>query len=256
MVQMKDLLEAGVHFGHQSRRWNPKAKPYIFATRKNIHIIDLQRTLKYFESTMKFVREASEQGKTFMFVGTKKQASDNVKEYAEMVGMPYVNHRWLGGMLTNFDTIKKSVRKLELIEEMEKNGQIDMLAKKEALMMRRKKDKLERDLNGIRNMKKTPDILFVIDAVKEHIAVKEAKKLGMTIVGPLDSNCDPDDFDYFIPANDDAMRSIILILKEAVEAIREGRAQNEEDIDDVAQQAEESEEKVEAKEASETKEDK
>lgn len=220
---MKDLLECGVHFGHQTRRWNPKMKRFIFGVRKNIHIIDLQKTLRYFRYTYNIVRDATAEGKTIMFVGTKKQANETLKEYAEKIQVPYVNYRWLGGMLTNFSTIKKSVRKLEIIEEMEVSGQIDLLTKKEKLMILRKKEKLDKYLGGVRHMKKAPDMIFVIDVVKEKIAVAEARRLGIPVVAPLDTNCDPDVVDYPIPGNDDAIRSIQLFCKEMSEAILEGR---------------------------------
>lgn len=223
MVTMKDLLECGVHFGHQTRRWNPKMKRFIFGVRKNIHIIDLQKTLRYFRYTYNIVRDATAEGKTIMFVGTKKQANETLKEYAEKIQVPYVNYRWLGGMLTNFSTIKKSVRKLEIIEEMEVSGQIDLLTKKEKLMILRKKEKLDKYLGGVRHMKKAPDMIFVIDVVKEKIAVAEARRLGIPVVAPLDTNCDPDVVDYPIPGNDDAIRSIQLFCKEMSEAILEGR---------------------------------
>ncbi|MEA3418456.1 MAG: 30S ribosomal protein S2 [Campylobacterota bacterium] len=223
MVTMKDLLECGVHFGHQTRRWNPKMKKFIFGERKNIYIIDLQKTLRYFKYTYNVVRDAAAEGQTVLFVGTKKQARSAVKEHAERCGMPYVSTRWLGGMLTNYPTIKKSIRKLEIIEQMEENGQIDLLTKKEALMLRRKKEKLNAYLEGYRHMKKLPDMMFVVDAVKEHIAVKEARRLGMKVIAPLDTNCDPDVIDYPIPGNDDAIRSINLFCKEIAEAIIEGR---------------------------------
>ncbi len=223
MVTMKDLLECGVHFGHQTRRWNPKMKKFIFGVRKNIHIIDLQKTLRYFRYTYNIVRDAASEGKVIMFVGTKKQESDTLKEYAEKVNAPYVNYRWLGGMLTNFSTIKKSVRKLEIIEEMEASGQIDLLTKKEKLMLMRKKEKLNKYLGGIRHLKKAPDMLFVVDALKEKIAVGEARRLGIPVVAPLDTNCDPDLIDYPIPGNDDAIRSIQLFCKEISDAITEGR---------------------------------
>ena len=224
MVTMKDLLECGVHFGHQTRRWNPKMKKYIFGVRKNIHIIDLQKTLRYFRYTYNIVRDAAAEGKTIMFVGTKKQASETLKAYADSVNAPYVNYRWLGGMLTNFSTIKKSIRKLEIIEEMESSGQIDLLTKKEKLMIQRKKEKLTQYLRGVRHLKKAPDMIFVIDAAKEKIAVAEARRLGIPVVAPLDTNCDPDMVDYPIPGNDDAIRSIQLFCKEMAEAITEGRA--------------------------------
>jgi len=221
---MKDLLECGVHFGHQTRRWNPKMKKFIFGARKNIYIIDLQKTLRYFKYTYNVVRDAAAEGQTVLFVGTKKQARQAVKEHAERCGMPYVATRWLGGMLTNYPTMKKSIRKLEIIEQMEENGQLDMLTKKEALMLLRKKEKLSSYLEGFRHMKKLPDMMFVVDAVKEHIAVKEARRLGMKVVAPLDTNCDPDVIDYPIPGNDDAIRSINLFCKEMAEAIIEGKA--------------------------------
>lgn len=224
MVTMKDLLECGVHFGHQTRRWNPKMKKFIFGVRKNIHIIDLQKTLRYFRYTYNIVRDAAAEGKTIMFVGTKKQASETLREYAESVQAPYVNYRWLGGMLTNFSTIKKSIRKLEIIEEMESSNQIDLLTKKEKLMIQRKKEKLTQYLGGVRHLKKAPDMIFVIDAAKEKIAVAEARRLGIPVVAPLDTNCDPDVVDYPIPGNDDAIRSIQLFCKEIAEAITEGRA--------------------------------
>jgi len=224
MVTMKDLLECGVHFGHQTRRWNPKMKKYIFGVRKNIYIIDLQKTLRYFRNTYQVVVDAAAEGKTVMFVGTKKQARVAIKEAAESCGMPYVDNRWLGGMLTNFPTIQKSIRKLEVIEEMQESGQTQLLTKKEALMMSRQKEKLEAYLGGIRHMKKLPDIMFVVDAVKEHIAVKEARNLGIAVVAPLDTNCDPDLIDFPIPGNDDAIRSIQLFCKEMAAAVNEGKA--------------------------------
>ncbi|MCK4441551.1 MAG: 30S ribosomal protein S2 [Sulfurovaceae bacterium] len=225
MVTMKDLLECGVHFGHQTRRWNPKMKKFIFGERKNIYIIDLQKTLRYFKYTYNVVKNAAAEGQTVIFVGTKKQARNAVKEHAERCGMPYVSTRWLGGMLTNYPTMKKSIRKLEIIEQMEENGQIDLLTKKEALMLTRKKEKLSSYLEGFRYMKKLPDMMFVVDAVKEHIAVKEARRMGMKVVAPLDTNCDPDMVDYPIPGNDDAIRSINLFCREMAEAIIEGQAE-------------------------------
>ena len=224
MVTMKDLLECGVHFGHQTRRWNPEMKKFIFGARKNIYIIDLHKTLRYFKYTYNVVRDAGAEGQAVLIVVNKKQARSAVKEHAERAGMPYVATRWLGGMLTNYPTMKKSIRKLEIIEQMEENGQLDMLTKKEALMLLRKKEKLSSYLEGFRHMKKLPDMMFVVDAVKEHIAVKEAKRLGMKVIAPLDTNCDPDVIDYPIPGNDDAIRSINLFCKEMAEAIIEGKA--------------------------------
>ncbi|MEA3492155.1 MAG: 30S ribosomal protein S2 [Campylobacterota bacterium] len=253
MVTMKDLLECGVHFGHQTRRWNPKMKKFIFGERKNIYIIDLQKTLRYFKYTYNVVRDAAAEGQTVLFVGTKKQARSAIKEHAESCGMPYVSTRWLGGMLTNYPTIKKSIRKLEIIEQMEENGQIELLTKKEALMLRRKKDKLNAYLEGYRHMKRLPDMMFVIDAVKEHIAVKEARRLGMKVIAPLDTNCDPDVIDYPIPGNDDAIRSINLFCREMAEAINEGKAalaENQE-VEEVAQEVAQEVAKVEEAEIKE-----
>jgi small subunit ribosomal protein S2 len=224
MVTMKDLLECGVHFGHQTRRWNPKMKKFIFGARKNIYIIDLQKTLRYFKYTYNIVRDAAAEGQTMIFVGTKKQARQAIKDHAERCGMPYVSTRWLGGMLTNYPTMKKSIRKLEIIEQMEENGQINLLTKKEALMLIRTKEKLSSYLEGFRHMKKLPDMMFVIDTEKEHIAVKEARRMGMKVVAPLDTNCDPDMVDYPIPGNDDAIRSINLFCQEMAEAMIEGHA--------------------------------
>ncbi|AZV46153.1 30S ribosomal protein S2 [Nautilia sp. PV-1] len=222
-VTMKDLLECGVHFGHQKRRWNPKMKKYIFGVRKNIYIIDLQKTLRHIKYAYNVVKNAAEEGKTILFVGTKKQAVDAIKEHAERCGMPYVNHRWLGGMLTNFKTIQKSIRKLEIIEKMEESGQINLLTKKERLILARRKAKLEKFIGGIRHMKTVPDMLFIVDTVKEKIAVGEANKLGLPIVAPVDTNCDPDLIDVPIPGNDDAIRSVNLFCKTIADAIIEGK---------------------------------
>ena len=224
MVTMKDLLECGVHFGHQTRRWNPKMKKFIFGVRKNIYIIDLQKTLRYFRYTYNVVRDNAAEGQTMMFVGTKKQASEPIRKAALECGMPYVNHRWLGGMLTNYGTIKKSIRKLEIIKKMREEGQLDLLTKKEALMLTRKEAKLEKYLGGIKQMKKIPDMMFVIDAAKEKIAIQEARRLGITVVAPLDTNCDPDVVDLPIPGNDDAIRSIQLFCSEMAAAMNEGKA--------------------------------
>ena len=226
MVSMRDLLECGVHFGHQTRRWNPKMKKFIFGERKGIYVIDLQR---YFRYTYNIVRDAAAEGKTILFVGTKKQAGGALKEYAEKCGMPYVNHRWLGGMMTNFGTIRQSIRKLEVIEKMEEDGSIKLLTKKEALMLTRKKEKLLAYLGGIRYMKTQPDMIFVIDTVKEKIAVQEANRLRIPVVAPLDTNCDPDLVTYPIPGNDDAIRSVQLFCQEMAEAINEGKALREQD---------------------------
>ena len=240
-VTMKDLLECGVHFGHQKRRWNPKMKKYIFGVRKNIYIIDLQKTLRHLKYACNVVRDAAAEGKTILFVGTKKQAVEAIKEHAERCGMPYVNHRWLGGMLTNFPTIQKSIRKLEIIEKMQESGQVNLLTKKERLILERRRAKLEKVLGGIRHMKKLPDMLFIIDTVKERIAVAEANKLGIPIVAPVDTNCDPDLIDYPIPGNDDAIRSVNLFCKTMADAIIEGKEMAE----SAAEEAPVSEEEIE-----------
>ncbi len=244
MVTMKDLLECGVHFGHQTRRWNPKMKKFIFGERKNIYIIDLQKTLRYFRYTYNIVRDAAAEGKTILFVGTKKQATKAIEEYAQKCGMPYVNHRWLGGMLTNFKTIQKSIRKLEVIEQMEEEGQLEYLTKKEALMLKRKKEKLIKYLGGIRDMKNIPDMVFIIDTVKEKIAVKEANRLHIPVVAPIDTNCDPDVVDYPIPGNDDAIRSIQLFCREISEAIIEGKEMREKDSQESIPASEEEKEEI------------
>ena len=239
MVSMRDLLECGVHFGHQTRRWNPKMKKFIFGERKGIYVIDLQKTLRYFRYTYNIVRDAAAEGKTILFVGTKKQAGGAIKEYAEKCGMPYVNHRWLGGMMTNFGTIRQSIRKLEVIEKMEEDGSIKLLTKKEALMLTRKKEKLLAYLGGIRYMKTQPDMIFVIDTVKEKIAVQEANRLRIPVVAPLYTNCDPDLVTYPIPGNDDAIRSVQLFCQEMAEAINEGKALREQDGEALANEEKE-----------------
>ncbi|EAI4426791.1 30S ribosomal protein S2 [Campylobacter jejuni] len=239
MVSMRDLLECGVHFGHRTRRWNPKMKKFIFGERKGIYVIDLQKTLRYFRYTYNIVRDAAAEGKTILFVGTKKQAGGAIKEYAEKCGMPYVNHRWLGGMMTNFGTIRQSIRKLEVIEKMEEDGSIKLLTKKEALMLTRKKEKLLAYLGGIRYMKTQPDMIFVIDTVKEKIAVQEANRLRIPVVAPLDTNCDPDLVTYPIPGNDDAIRSVQLFCQEMAEAINEGKALREQDGEALANEEKE-----------------
>lgn len=236
MVTMRDLLECGVHFGHQTRRWNPKMKKFIFGERKGIYIIDLQKTIRYFRYTYNIVRDAAAEGKTILFVGTKKQAGIALKEYALKCGMPYVNTRWLGGMLTNFGTIKQSIRKLEVIEAMENDGSINFLTKKEALMLNRKKEKLLEVLGGIRDMKTLPDMMFVIDTCKEKIAVSEANRLKIPVVAPIDTNCDPDVIDYPIPGNDDAIRSVQLFCQEMTEAINEGKALKEQDPEAIVEE--------------------
>ncbi len=222
-ITMKQLLEAGVHFGHQTRRWNPKMKPFIFGERNGIHIIDLQQTLKYFEIAYEFVVNVTAQGGKVLFVGTKKQAQDAIKEEAERCGMPYVNFRWLGGTLTNFRTIRQSVEKLKRIESWFEDGTIDRFLKKERLKLERLKAKLERNLAGIKNMESLPQAVYIVDPVYEEIAVKEARKLGIPIVAIVDTNCDPDLIDYIIPGNDDAIRAVRLITSKIADACIEGQ---------------------------------
>jgi small subunit ribosomal protein S2 len=219
---MKQLLESGVHFGHQTRRWNPKMKPFIFGERNGIHIIDLQQTIKYFEIAYEFVVNLVAEGGKLLFVGTKKQAQDTIREEAERCGMYYVNYRWLGGTLTNFRTIRQSVEKLKRIESWFEDGTIERFPKKERLKLERLKNKLERNLKGIKDMETLPQALFVVDPVHEKIAVKEARKLGIPIVAIVDTNCDPDLIDYIIPGNDDAIRAVKLITGKIADACLEG----------------------------------
>lgn len=221
-ISMKQLLEAGVHFGHQTRRWNPKMKPYIFGARNGIYIIDLQKTVRYFKSAYAFLSETVKNGDKVLFVGTKKQAQDAIQEEASRCGQYFVNNRWLGGMLTNFVTIKGSIDRLKKIEAMAQDGTYDLLTKKEVLQLEREKDKLEKSLGGIKHMTKLPGALFVIDPKKEYIAVKEARKLGIPVVAVVDTNCDPDDIDYLIPGNDDAIRAIRLFTSRMADACAEG----------------------------------
>ena len=223
VVSMKQLLEAGVHFGHQTRRWNPKMSEYIFTERNGIYIIDLQKTVKKLEDAYMFVRQISENGGDVLFVGTKKQAMDSVKEEAERCGMPFVNARWLGGMLTNFTTIKLRIRRLAQLKAMEENGTFDLLPKKEVAKLKLQIEKLEKFLGGITEMKKMPAAMFIVDPRKERIAVAEAKKLGIPIVAIVDTNCDPDEVDYVIPGNDDAIRAVKLVVSTVANAVIEGR---------------------------------
>ena len=223
VVSMKQLLEAGVHFGHQTRRWNPKMAQYIFTERNGIYIIDLQKTVKKLNEAYMFVRDISAQGGTVLFVGTKKQAQDSVKEEAEACGMPYVNARWLGGMLTNFRTIRRRIERLNQLRAMEADGTFDLLPKKEVIKLRLEIEKLEKFLGGIQDMKKIPDAMFIVDPRKERIAVAEAKKLGIPIIAIVDTNCDPDEIDAVIPGNDDAIRAVKLIAQTIGAAIIEGR---------------------------------
>ena len=220
---MKQLLEAGVHFGHQTRRWNPKMARYIYTERNGIYIIDLQETVRKLEEAYRFVKETVQQGGTLLFVGTKKQAQETVREEAERCGMFYVNQRWLGGTLTNFQTIKSRLRRLAELDEAEASGDLDRLPKKEAMQLRKERQKLERFLNGIRNMQTLPSAVFVIDPRKEKIAVSEARKLGIKLVAIVDTNCDPDEVDYVIPGNDDAIRAVRLITHKMADAVIEAR---------------------------------
>ncbi len=248
VVSMKQLLEAGVHFGHQTRRWNPKMARYIFTERNGIYIIDLQKTVKKLEEAYSFIRDISVEGKPVLFVGTKKQAQDSVKEEAERAGAYYVNAKWLGGMMTNFSTIRRRVSRLQQLRAMEEDGTFDLLPKKEVIKLRLEIEKLEKFLGGIKEMKQLPGALFIVDPRKERIAVAEAKKLGIPIVAIVDTNCDPDEIDYVIPGNDDAIRAVKLISATMANAIIEGRegqmgAAAQETADETA--AEETEEAAE-----------
>ena len=223
IVSIKQLLEAGVHFGHHTRRWNPKMAEYIFTERNGIYIIDLQKTIKKFEEAYMFVRDTAAEGGSILFVGTKKQAADAIREEAERCGMYYVNVRWLGGMLTNYKTIKMSIERLRSLEKMQEDGTFDMLPKKEVAALQKEMFNLEKNLGGIKNMKGLPSAVFIVDPRKEHNAVLEAKKLGIPVVAIVDTNCDPDDADYVIPGNDDAIRAIRLISSVIADAVLEGK---------------------------------
>ena len=223
VVSMKQLLEAGVHFGHQTRRWNPKMAEYIFTERNGIYIIDLQKTVKKLEEAYMFVRDIAAEGDEILFVGTKKQAQDSIKEEAQRCGMPYVNARWLGGMLTNFSTIKRRIKRLGQLQAMKADGTFDILPKKEAAKLDLEIEKLEKFMGGITEMKKQPAAMFIVDPRKERIAVAEAKKLGIPIIAIVDTNCDPDEIDYVIPGNDDAIRAVKLIAGAMAVAVIEGR---------------------------------
>ncbi len=236
VISMKQLLEAGVHFGHQTRRWNPKMSRYIFTERNGIYIIDLQKTVKKVDEAYNFVRDLAAEGGTMLFVGTKKQAQESVKEEAERCGMYYVNERWLGGMMTNFQTIQKRVQRLRELEHMEAEGTFEVLPKKEVAALKHEMDKLERFLGGIKNMKKLPDALFVVDPRKERIAVAEARRLNIPIVGIVDTNCDPDEIDVVIPANDDAIRAVKLLTAKIADAIIEAQQGS---VDEVVEENEE-----------------
>jgi len=223
VVSMKQLLEAGVHFGHQTRRWNPKMAEYIFAERNGIYIIDLQKTVKKVDEAYRAVAELLSDGGTILFVGTKKQAQESIREEAQRCGMYYVNERWLGGMLTNFKTIQLRIKRLKELEKMEESGVFDNLPKKEVAQLLHEKAKLDRNLGGIKEMKKVPDVIFIVDSRKEHIAIKEARTLGIPIVAIVDTNCDPDEVDIVIPGNDDAIRAVKLIAGVMADAAIESR---------------------------------
>lgn len=236
VISMKQLLEAGVHFGHQTRRWNPKMAKYIFTERNGIYIIDLQKTVKKIEEAYQFVRDLSGEGGTLLFVGTKKQAQESVQEEAARSGMFFVNQRWLGGTLTNFTTIRKRIERLRQLETMEQDGTFEVLPKKEVILLRKEMDRLDKFLGGIKDMVKLPDALFIIDPRKERIAVLEARKLSIPIIAIVDTNCDPDEADYVIPGNDDAIRAVKLITGKIADAIIEGR-QGEQFAEAPAEQA-------------------
>ena len=225
VVTMKQLLEAGVHFGHQTRRWNPKMKPYIFGARNGIYIIDLQRTVKLFHTAYQFVKETAAGGDSVLFVGTKQQARDTIQEEALRAGMFFINHRWLGGMLTNFKTIKLRIDKLRELDAMVADGSINRFPKKEILQLQNEREKLEKNLGGIKDMTRLPGAIFVVDTQRENIAVLEANRLGIPVVAVVDTNCDPDMIDYPIPGNDDAIRAIRLVTAKAADACIEGRAE-------------------------------
>ena len=247
VISMKQLLEAGVHFGHQTRRWNPKMAEYIFTERNGIYIIDLQKTVKKLDEAYMFVRDLAADGGSIIFVGTKKQAQDSVKEEAERCAMPYVNARWLGGMLTNFKTIQSRIARLKEIEAMSEDGTFDVLPKKEVIELKKEWDKLEKNLGGIKDMKKLPDAIFIVDPKKERICVQEAHTLGIPLIGICDTNCDPEELDYVIPGNDDAIRAVKLIVSKMADAVIEANQGAAEDgyYEDADVEAAEAEEAVE-----------
>ena len=239
VVAMKQLLEAGVHFGHQTRRWDPKMAEYIFQARNGIHIIDLQKTSKKIDEAYAFLKEQVEEGKTVLFVGTKKQAQECVKDAAEKSGMYYVDQRWLGGMLTNFDTIRTRVQRLKDLEKMQEDGTFDVLPKKEVILLKKEMEKLERNLGGIKEMEEIPGVIFLVDPKKEHIAILEAKKLGIPVIGLVDTNCNPEEVDYAIPGNDDAIRAVKLITDVMANAIIEGKQGESFEAEEVAEEVSE-----------------
>ena len=239
VVAMKQLLEAGVHFGHQTRRWDPRMAEYIFQARNGIHIIDLQKASKKIDEAYEFIKEQVEEGKTVLFVGTKKQAQDCMKDAAIKSGMYYVNQRWLGGMLTNFDTIQKRIQRLKDLEKMEEDGTFDVLPKKEVILLKKEMEKLEKNLGGIKEMDKLPGVIFLVDPKKERIAILEAKKLGIPVIGLVDTNCNPEEVDYAIPGNDDAIRAVKLITAKMADAIIEGRQGESFEAEEVAEEVSE-----------------
>ena len=239
VVAMKQLLEAGVHFGHQTRRWDPKMAEYIFQARNGIHIIDLQKTSKKLDEAYAFLKEQAEAGKTVLFVGTKKQAQECVKEAAEKSGMYYVDQRWLGGMLTNFDTIRTRVQRLKDLEKMQEDGTFEVLPKKEVILLKKEMEKLERNLGGIKEMDKLPGVIFLVDPKKERRAILEARKLNIPVIGLVDTNCNPEDVDYAIPGNDDAIRAVKLIADVMANAIIEGRQGESFEAEEVAEEVSE-----------------
>ena len=259
VVAMKQLLEAGVHFGHETRRWNPKMAEYIFQARNGIHIIDLQKSSKKLDEAYDFLKNQAEEGKTVLFVGTKKQAQECAKEAAEKCGMYYVNQRWLGGTLTNFKTIRNRIKRLTDIEKMQEDGTFEVLPKKEVILLKKEMEKLEKNLGGIKEMTEIPGVMFVVDPNKEKIAILEARKLGIPVIGLVDTNCNPEDVDYAIPGNDDAIRAVKLIMDVMANAVIEGRQGEsmEQEVDEQEQMAEdakpESIEEVVAAEAEENK---
>ncbi len=230
VISMKQLLEAGVHFGHQTRRWNPKMAEYIYTERNGIYIIDLQKTVRKVEEAYNFVRQIAMNGSTILFVGTKKQAQDSIREEAERCGMYYINNRWLGGTLTNYTTIRRRINRLEELNAMEKDGRFDVLPKKEVAKLRNEMEKLEKNLGGIRTMNGKPSCIFIVDTKKEHIAVQEARRLGIPVIAIVDTNCDPEEADYPIPGNDDAIRAVKLMAGKLADAVLEGRQGEQLDI--------------------------
>ena len=230
VISMKQLLEAGVHFGHQTRRWNPKMAPYIYTERNGIYIIDLQKSVGMVDTAYNAVKDIVANGGNILFVGTKKQAQDSIKAEAERCGMYYVNERWLGGMLTNFRTIESRIARLKAIETMSEDGTFDVLPKKEVIALKKEWEKLEKNLGGIKDMKRIPDAIFVVDPKKERICIKEAQALGITLIGIADTNCDPDELDYVIPGNDDAIRAVKLIVSKMADAVIEAKQGAEEEV--------------------------